>query len=200
MSQVEASVHACRKKQGPTNPRLLNSIPYPGECAGITEYNGNYLVALYGDRSTIRFYLLSMDSLKIKKDLNREKIVEWKAQNQDKRNWTPLNTWQGDGGQYYENMSLIKEQANSSATPAYYVIMYHNGPEAIDIYSLSGLDFDNLNPPNIQMIKRVEVSKPWWLRNGFRAGGGVYITSPYQLTFFSTRMRLVNKTRINIYR
>lgn len=186
----------------PINPRYLDSIPYKGECAGITEFNGNYLLALFGDRSTITFYLLSSDSLKIIKNLNTEKKIEWKEGNQDKSNWTPYKTWQGTE-QHYENMSLIKEQANCSATPRYYLLMYHNDPEAIDVYALSGLDFNNINPPsppNIQMIRRIEVTTPGLVNSGFRSGGGMYIESPLSLIFFSTRKRIVNRTRINIYK
>lgn len=101
---------------------------------------------------------------------------------------------------HYENMSLIKEQANCSATPAYYLFMYHNDPVAIDVYALSGLDFNNLNPPNLQMIRRINVTTPGLVNSGFRSGGGVYIESSLSLIFFSTRKRIVNKTRVNIYR
>lgn len=100
-------------------------------------------------------------------------------------------------------MSLIKEQANCSATPRYYLLMYHNDPEAIDVYALSGLDFNNINPPsppNIQMIRRIEVTTPGLVNSGFRSGGGMYIESPLSLIFFSTRKRIVNRTRINIYK
>jgi hypothetical protein len=180
----------------PTNPIYLTSVSLEGECAGITEYQGKYLVAIYGNtRNTIRFLTIN------KSTLEKSSVLKWEADSQDKSNWTPYKTWQGANGTFYENMSLIKEQANSSTTPNYYIFMYHNNPDAIDVYSLSGLDFINLNPPNIQMIKRIEVSTPSVpVDNGFRAGGGVYISNPNRLTFFSTRMRLVNKTRINIYK
>jgi hypothetical protein len=183
----------------PTNPRYLDSIPYMGQCAGITEFNGNYLVALFGDRSTIRFYQLSMDSLRLIKNEDEEEEIVWNAlAPADKSNWTPYKTWQGTDT-HYENMSLIKEQASCSATPKYYLLMYHNDPEAIDVYSLNGLDFNNATPPDIQMVRRVSVRKPWLLSSGFRIGGGMYIENSWSIRFFSTEKGIANKTYINIY-
>jgi hypothetical protein len=100
---------------------------------------------------------------------------------------------------HYENMSLIKEQASCSATPKYYLLMYHNDPEAIDVYSLNGLDFNNATPPDIQMVRRVSVRKPWLLSSGFRIGGGMYIENSWSIRFFSTEKGIANKTYINIY-
>lgn len=180
----------------PTNPRYLDSIPYMGQCAGLTEYEGNYLVALYGsdyNRNIIRFVFLD-NSLKKIKD------IIWNAQAPaDKSNWTPYKTWQGTDT-HYENMSLIKEQASPSAIPKYYLLMYHNDPEAIDVYSLNGLDFNNANPPDIQMVRRVSVRKPWLLSSGFRIGGGMYIENSWKIRFFSTEKGIANKTYINIYK
>jgi hypothetical protein len=96
-------------------------------------------------------------------------------------------------------MSLIKEQASCSATPKYYLLMYHNDPEAIDVYSLNGLDFNNATPPDIQMVRRVSVRKPWLLSSGFRIGGGMYIENSWSIRFFSTEKGIANKTYINIY-
>ncbi len=185
----------------PANPRYLDSIPYMGQCVGITEYQGNYLVALFGDeygRDVIKFYQLSTGSLKLIKNVSGKEEIKWKEQYQDKNNWTPYKTWQGTD-KHYENMSLIKEQARLCAIPKYYLLMYHNDPEAIDVYSLNGLDFNSLNPPDIQMIRRIKVNKPWLINSGFRNGGGMYIEGPYCLRFFSTEKRIFNKTYINVY-
>lgn len=183
----------------PIEPKYLNSIPYMGECAGITKYKGNYLIALSGSdysRNIIRFILLD-NSLSILKDnANKPQTISWNVLNQDKNNWTPYKNWQGTY-QHYENMSLIREINNHTTSEQLYLIMYHNKPEAIDIYTLNELDFTH--EPNIEMIRRIPVKCPSLKKtNGFRAGGGMFIKNAEDIVFFSIDKKIHNK--INIYK
>jgi hypothetical protein len=173
----------------PVQPVLSGSYATDGSsiiCAGLTDYNDKYLLALYcGREGRIKFYHFD-------KSFNNTGEKTWSATNQNRENWYPVNEWQ-DGKQHYENMSLLKVMEDSLTTPKYYLFMYHNNPEAIDVFSLSEPDLTS--DLDVQMIYRIKVSPK--IGSGFRMGGGLYIADENEIQIFSPQKHITGKTLIN---
>ncbi len=166
----------------PTSPSLIGSYTTAlgnAYCAGITEYNGSYLVAHYYSRSGyVRFYRF---------DNTFNKIAEktWRATNQDKSDWYPLSDWPDDTYNY-ESMNLIK------TTAGYFIIMYHSS-NSVDVYSLNdpGLSSDL----DIDMVYRLSCD-PY--NTGFRYAAGMEITDSENIRFFSTLKHVYSSTGANV--
>ena len=184
-------------------PKLIKSISgISGICVGMTDYLGSYLVAIYeGSRNTIRFILLDSTF-----EIQAEQI--WSADNQIKTNWYPSNlqSWQDKVGKTkYENMGLLKEQENIYSQPNYYLFMYHNDPEAIDLFCLNGLSQGLNEKIDIQMVYRLNVIKNESIyddvfeNHGFRMGGGFEIIDQNHLRFFSTKTNIEDNNTLYTY-
>lgn len=170
----------------PTSPALLGEFPeYGGVCAGITDYNGMYLVAIQQTRASMRFCLFD-------NQFNLVRETTWYSADQDKSNWYPSQNWQGNK---YECMSLIKEQQSNSTAPVYYMIMYNYDLESIDVFTLS--DPNLTTGIDIQMINRINIYPH---KKGFRMSGGIHVEETDRIRFFSTPKFVRNKTLINIFK
>jgi len=183
-------------------PTYLNSFDgLGGECAGITDYNGMYLVAVYHNRSNIRFYLFDSNFVKV-----GEK--NWPTANLKNQNNQTISWPDSNNKKNYEAISLIKEQASNTATPSYYMIMYYNKTNglgvsiynSIDVFSISDLTANLSTDLNIKMIDRIEVTRSTTNKNGFRYSGGLHIVGPNYIEFFSTQGLVKNSTLIDRYR
>ena len=178
--------------QSPTQPQFKAQLSNAGGIGvGITEYNDNYLVATYTARDGgITFRLFD-------KSFNLVEEKEWHASNQDKSNWYPYKTWQDDwSSNGYENLNLIKEQTSPASPPNYYLIMYHNDPDRLDVFylTMNGTDLANLR---VTMVRDIVLEKP--VDGGFRMGAGLAISDNNErLRFFAVRKHIYPEYSFNI--
>lgn len=173
----------------PTAPTLAASFTTSvgnGYCVGMTDYQGKYLVAHYYSRSgSIRFY--HFDSA-----FNKVAERPWTAPGQaDKSGWYPYSDWR-TGDYNYEAMSLLKVQAPGSATPSYYMIMYHNTDSA-DVFALS--DPNLASDITLTMIYSLKFTPSG---PGMRYGAGVSITDENNLLFFSSLKHVMPSKSQNV--
>lgn len=172
----------------PITPTLLSSFTTDkgsAICVGITDYEGKNLVAhYYGRTGVIRFYHFDQS-------FNKVAQKTWYAADQDKSDWYPFNVW--DSTEFnYESMSLVKTLESPTATPIYYMIMYHKS-NAADVFELS--DPNLTSDLNVKLVYRLELPPN---NTGFRYGGGLAITDSENLRFFSTLKHVYDATSSNI--
>ncbi len=170
--------------EDPTSPTLAGSFTVSGIsnaiCAGITEYDGNYLVAQYYSRSGyVRFFLL---------DSSFDKITSktWRAPNDTiKTDWYPLNDWPNDTYNY-ESMNLVKTDSG------YFMLMYHS-TNGIDVYSIN--DPSLTTDLDLNMVYRLSCS-PYG--KGFRYGAGMTITDSENVRFYSVLKHVFSDQSDNV--
>jgi|GEM_PF-5821189 len=180
--------------ENPLEPELVGYYLFAdnpsAKCLAITSFEDKYLVAVY-ERRRGYFTFFHFD-----KSFNKVAKQEWSAVNQNRENWHPFQEWQDAPSQKrYENMHFVQVRADSLSRPSYYLLMFHNNPDAIDVFSVSEPDLISLL--DIQMVARIMLVQP--RRGGFRMGGGMRIIGAESIEVFSTERHFNRTSTINFY-
>ncbi len=91
-------------------------------------------------------------------------------------------------------MNLVQVRADSLSVPNYYLIMFRNNPNAIDLFSINQPNLtDSLD---IQLIARKEVFPR---STSFRMGVGLRIVDINSIEVFSVERHINRKSIIEIF-
>lgn len=164
--------------EDPAAPRLVQEISLIKDgslAAGITVYgDSNYLVASYGPRDTIYFYILDENFQHVYTLDGAPRAFVWKESEQDREGWYPDGLWR-DGSYEYETINLITDEAGN----LYVVMFYREG--TLDLYSLQ-IDVDS---GRVDVKKRYSLVMRPMTEDSFRYAAGLTIQDADALKVYS---------------